>query len=362
MAAPGEEHEVEGPCEFFDRSWSEQWKLDGSATVVDQLEVYEDHIKASTKTFLSKYTPNTTTAGRKSAAKNDAETSVIKQSTHRVERGDTSRARKFHEQEDFIVNLISERWEQGGPIGKIGLKDEIMARDDCQEGTEFHKQYIDVTKKSVQSEWTNWLSRCLDRAGWSLRKNSVDQTVPENWCKMAEKNAARIQKRFKEENVDVVINADQTFVNFFMEETEVVAPKGIKRVGGKVKVEVKKGFTLMVACNLETSKIEAPFAVFDGTKLCGAKHPERTLAHKHRNWRNSAPGKTGCLAFQKKHWFDTDITIGWLGWQLDVLHPGEKRRASLWTWPLRTKVDACRSTSPRGPRKAALFMKTSMAV
>jgi len=40
---------------------------------------------------------------------------------------------------------------------------------------------------------------------------------------------------------------------------EVVAPKGLKRVGGKIKADVKKGFTLMVACNLETRLMEPPF-------------------------------------------------------------------------------------------------------
>ncbi len=97
-----------------------------------------------------------------------------------------------------------------------------------------------------------------------------------------------------------------------MEEEEVVAPKGIKRVGGRIKAEVKKGFTLMVACNLETSKIEPPFSVYNGTKLCRAKYLERTLAYKYWNWCNSAPRRTGATAFQPKHWFKKDITIHWL--------------------------------------------------
>ena len=54
-----------------------------------------------------------------------------------------------------------------------------------------------------------------------------------------------------------------------------------------------------------------PFVVFDGTKITTAKQPERTLAYKHRNWRNSKPGGTGRMTFQKKHWFDADITIMW---------------------------------------------------
>ena len=109
---------------------------------------------------------------------------------------------------------------------------------------------------------------------------------------MSEAITAKICERFNEENIEVIINADQTSVKFFMEEGQVVAPTETKRVGGRVKAKVKKGFTLMVGCNLETSLMEDPFVVFDGTKLCKAKQPERTLAWKCRNWCSSVAGKT----------------------------------------------------------------------
>ena len=67
----------------------------------------------------------------------------------------------------------------------------------------------------------------------------------------------------------------------------------------------------MTALNLTTSEMLPPFVVFDGTKITTAKQPERTLAYKHRNWRNSKPGGTGRMTFQKKHQFDADITIMW---------------------------------------------------
>ena len=48
------------------------------------------------------------------------------------------------------------------------------------------------------------------------------------------------------------------------------------------------------------------------------------MAYKYRNWHKSAPNRTGRLAFQKKHWFDKDITVEYLDWLLDVVHPGKK--------------------------------------
>ena len=309
----------------FNPSWADQWKLDATAKLTeDQLSMYEEHIKGSKKTFFSQYTPGTTTAGRKASAKQDPNTTVITKTTARTERKDAGKGRKWQNQEAFVIALVAKRWDDGDPIGKTELKDEVLARDDCVEGTPFWNSYADPSKKSSASGWTNWLDRVLARSGWSLRANSIGQTVPENWRPMSVANAARIQKSYKEANVQVTINADQTFVKFFMEEAQVVAPTGTKRIGGKIKADVKKGFTLMVACNKETSLMEPPFSVFDGTKLCTAKNPERTLAWKYRNWRGSAPGRTGFMSFQKKHWFDEDITIEWLGWVLDVLYPGKK--------------------------------------
>lgn len=84
----------------------------------------------------------------------------------------------------------------------------------------------------------------------------------------------------------------------------------------------------MVTVNLGTSQMEAPFCVFNRTKLKDAKrgrgHEERTNAWKYRNWRDPSIGHTGFVTFQKKHWFDEDITIQWFDWVLDVLFPGKK--------------------------------------
>ena len=68
----------------FAPCWAKQWNLDASATVKDRLGLYEQHIKGSKATFLSKHTPGTTTAGRKSAARRDSNTFVLKQSTKRL--------------------------------------------------------------------------------------------------------------------------------------------------------------------------------------------------------------------------------------------------------------------------------------
>eukprot|EP00957_Ditylum_brightwellii_P185835 14149059-Ditylum_brightwellii.AAC.1 len=51
----------------------------------------------------------------------------------------------------------------------------------------------------------------------------------------------------------------------------VIAPTGAKCVGGKLKVDDKAGFTVMVTTELNSSIMLDPFFVFDGTKKEDAK-------------------------------------------------------------------------------------------
>jgi len=327
----------------FSADWANQWSIEPEEKVPpSQLQPYKIHIaKAQTTidgshapTVLSKYSSGTTASSRKSAARLDASanTIVVKAKAKQRDRKDKGKGRKFQAQEEFVVKTVRDRWNSGDPIGKLGIKLELSLRDDCKEGFQdplrpqdsFYASYFDPNKPSADSGLINWLSRVLDRHNWSIRANSIGQTVPDNWRPLSEANAADLRTLFKEKEVEVMLNMDQTFVNFYIEETHVIAPKGTKRVGGKISAEVKKGFTLMVIVNMLTSEIDAPFLVYDGTKMKDAKYPERTLAYKYKNWRGSASGRTAHMAFQKKHWFDVDITIECLDFVLDVLYPGKK--------------------------------------
>ena len=326
----------------FNSRWTAQWNIGEDEKITEELGPYEAHI-TGTQTILSKFTPGTTTAGMKSAAKADKNTIVVKGSAKRGLRKDANNGRKHAALEEFVRDLVVQRWELGDPIGKAELADELRARDEAAadyvdgNGDSFYKSYLDPAKNA--SGLSNWMGRVLDRMGWSLRKNSIGQIVPADWRAQAEKNAADLRKLFKDENVDVMLNADQTFVNFYPEEDVVVAPKGVRRVGGRVKADVKAGFTAMVSCNLLTSKMDPPFVVYNGTKLKDARYREQTLAWKWRNWRNSALGRTGYMAFQKKHWFDADVTIEWFEWLLNVLYPQEKVGVSLDMAPCQTNKE-----------------------
>jgi len=80
----------------------------------------------------------------------------------------------------------------------------------------------------------------LARNRFSIRKISISQSVPVDWRSKAEENTARIRATFLKEDVDVVINADETFLLFHSFRKRLIAPTGVKQVGSVVQVDNEK--------------------------------------------------------------------------------------------------------------------------
>jgi hypothetical protein len=84
------------------------------------------------------------------------------------------------------------------------------------------------------------VQRKLARNKFSVRKISISQSVPADWHSKAEENSARIRSTFLKEKVDVVINADETFLLFHPFGQRLIAPTRIKRVGSVVHFDNEK--------------------------------------------------------------------------------------------------------------------------
>jgi hypothetical protein len=98
-----------------------------------------------------------------------------------------------------------------------------------------------------------------------VKKNSISRSVPVDWRKKAEENSARIREEFREEDVDVVVNADKTFLLFHPFGEKLLALTGAKHVGLAVQVDNEKwGTTVMVACEYSTCSILLPMIIFTG--------------------------------------------------------------------------------------------------
>jgi hypothetical protein len=99
---------------------------------------------------------------------------------------------------------------------------------------------------------------------------SILQSVPVDWRSKAEQNISRIREKFLSEKVDVVVNADETFLLFHPLGDWLVAPTGVKSVGTVVQADNEKfGATVLIACEYKTSSILPPMIIFTG--VYGAK-------------------------------------------------------------------------------------------
>ena len=146
----------------------------------------------------------------------------------------------------------------------------------------------------------------MARNRFSIRKISISQSVPVDWRSKAEENTARIRATFLKEDVDVVINADETFLLFHPFGQRLIAPTGVKRVGSVVQVDNEKwGATVMIACEYRTSCILPPMIIFTG--VYGAK------LMKH--WADFDRAK---VLFNESHWMTSNAAIIYISFLLNM--------------------------------------------
>ena len=100
-----------------------------------------------------------------------------------------------------------------------------------------------------------------------IGKNCIGQAIPNDWCDVLIAAAKETHDNFFSENVDVVVNADQTFVNFYPESSCMIAPKSSRGTGGNAKADAKLGFTLIITAELNSLATQDPFVIFTGIKI-----------------------------------------------------------------------------------------------
>ena len=138
----------------------------------------------------------------------------------------------------------------------------------------------------------------------------MSQSIPCDWKELAIAGALRVRNRFREEDVEVVIAADETFLRFHEASSTVVAPKSVKRVGTAIKSNEKEGCTLMVSMEMITSQLLPPFVIFKGQfgKIL------------MKNWQKYSKST---VLFTSKHWMTSETNILYLQY-LIYLFKGRK--------------------------------------
>jgi hypothetical protein len=174
--------------------------------------------------------------------------------------------KKWEKYESFVMETVKAAWERGTPLCVEQLM--LLFQAHVRQGDDEEAKGLYVTGKP--NTRNKFLHRTLKRHHYSVRENSISQSIPVDWRVKAEENSLRIRTQFKAANVDVVVNADETFVLFHMQDHKLIVPTGIKRVGTAAQVDNDKvGATVLIACEFKTSTILPPMVIFTG--VYGAK-------------------------------------------------------------------------------------------
>ena len=85
---------------------------------------------------------------------------------------------------------------------------------------------------------------------------------PPNWKQLSIDSACRVRKLFKEEDVDLVLSANDTFFRFHEYTKKVLTPIGVKRVGVALSVNEKNDCSVMITLDMFEDIVLPPFIIF----------------------------------------------------------------------------------------------------
>ena len=86
-----------------------------------------------------------------------------------------------------------------------------------------------------------------------------------NWKQLNIDGAYHVRKSFKEEEIDVVLSADETFLRFRETTKKIWAPKGVKDVGVAILVNEMNGCSVVITLDMFANIELPPFIIFTGT-------------------------------------------------------------------------------------------------
>ena len=145
---------------------------------------------------------------------------------------------------------------------------------------------------SIIPTFSQWFSRVLRRHRFSIRKESISQTVPANWLQICFDVCEVICASIKSAGVTRLVHADEMFIQFYPKETYLIAPTNSNRVGSNRSEDSKKGCIVMVASEMFQSQIIAPLIIMTGEAT-------GTLSRRFADWDGSSK-----VTFHPKHWMD----------------------------------------------------------
>ena len=151
---------------------------------------------------------------------------------------------KYPVEDDFVMSAITHAWETGNLLSRSGC-DDLLLSEYGSSGNEWSTM-TKICSGSITPALSQWLSRILARCGFSMRKESIPQTVPLNWTTIALEACGIIRETMATENVTRLVNMDEIFLNFYPKEFHLIAPINSKRVGSNRGEDAKKDVRLLL--------------------------------------------------------------------------------------------------------------------
>ena len=205
------------------------------------------------------------------------------------------------------------RWETGNPMSKSSAYELLISKfgqSDQHNRTEWEIK-MNVHSGYITPALSQWFARVLQRHRFSIRKESISQSVPANWLQICIEALRIIRANMKDAGVTRLVSADEMFLVYYPKESHLIAPINSSRVGSNRSEDGKKGCTVMVACEMFTSQLMAPYLVMTGKR-------DGTLSRRFANW--DGPSH---VTFHPKHWMDKPGCIKYLDW-VKSCYPNEK--------------------------------------
>jgi hypothetical protein len=131
---------------------------------------------------------------------------IIGKNTNRRPGG--GRPKKWIALEQFIVEKVKHYWESGAPITSEQLQFLVQQHISSTGNQDAIQMFVRGKQNTLQK----FLVHVLYRNNYSIHKITISQSLPVDWRQKAEENSARIREKFRTEKVDIVVNADETFL------------------------------------------------------------------------------------------------------------------------------------------------------
>ena len=174
--------------------------------------------------------------------------------------------RKYAQQEKFLISTVVMKWEAGNPLRKSAAYDLLIStfgHEQEAERTEWEVK-MKINSGRISPSLSQWVARVLERHRFSIRKESIYQTVPVNWLQICLDACALICSIMRSAGVTRLVNADEMFLQFYPKESHLISPTNVRRVGSNRAENAKKGCTVMMAFEIFQSQIIAPIIIMTG--------------------------------------------------------------------------------------------------